>query len=383
MICNGERRHGDRTRVPIRVWIARSTTTRDAVTCNGERQHGDRTRTPIRVWIAPSTTPWDAVKFNGERRHGIARKCRFRRDRQRLQPRRGPRIRSRTDAAEQHARALATEMHSTSTGFGDRISTSRQACEWNARSRVRLECAASKPHRRPGMGTQADTRPDRAPTLTIERHSASSEFRGRISTPRYVCGSIADPHAPLECAALRISRNARNSAPRKPHAQSVGGAHRSKAQHFSSLRSPVVHTLHRASGRVRPHSPVKYTACRVVWRPGYPQPTMRENLPPAHRAQRQRRFTHLPAISVECREAPADSASGRALTAGIHSISSTRKPRLSTSAPTRTAPASAVTRQSNGRSAPGFRQPAYSAERRASRWRPCRQPSSRQPSRRR
>lgn len=163
-------------------------------------------------------------------------------------PRRSPRIRSRTDAAEQHARALSTERHSTSTALGDRISTSRQAREWHVRSRVRLECATPKPRRRSGTGTQVDTWPVRVPTLTIEIHSASSEFHGRLSTPRCVRGSIADPHSPLECAALRNSCDARKSAPGKSHARSVGGAHRSKAQHFSSSRFPVVHTLHRASG---------------------------------------------------------------------------------------------------------------------------------------
>jgi len=62
-----------------------------------------------------------------------------RREQPRPQPLGGPWCAPiRADAAEPHARALTAEIHSTSTGFGGRLSTSAHGRERHARSRVRL-----------------------------------------------------------------------------------------------------------------------------------------------------------------------------------------------------------------------------------------------------
>lgn len=131
--------------MPIRVGIAQSATTRNAVDFNGERPCGARATASIWVWIARPTTTRDAVKFNGERRRMIARQRRFECEQRRPQPRGEPCLRPEqphgSRPAADRAIALTLQMHSPSSRFGSRISTSTHTRERNAHSRVRLECA--------------------------------------------------------------------------------------------------------------------------------------------------------------------------------------------------------------------------------------------------
>ena len=179
-------------------------------------------------------------------------------------------------------------------------------------------------------------------------HSASSASGCEISTLRYGSGSIAVPRVPLECGPHRIlarhPRDSRKSAPGKPHKQSAADAHPSKAQHYSSLRAAVVHTLHRASGRMRSRSPMKSTARRVIWMPGYPQPT--------RAGTRGQRIGNVGPCTCQRPVSNAGKPSSipppATLTVRIHSVSSGWKARLSTCVPLRGRPAGTVTRQSNG-----------------------------------
>lgn len=200
-------------------------------------------------------------------------------------------------------------------------------------------------NRRSETGARADARSDRSPTLTIEIHSDSSEACGRISTSRCGCGPVDDPRTPLECTAFRISRDALKVRTRQ---------------------------VSRAIGRRR--SPFQRTAFFVVGEPGCPHPASRigphevaltgemHSVPSGSGARISttapaRRFAvgasatsvHGPAGDRrQMPESPANSASGGTLTVRIHSISSEPHGRLSTSAPQPAAPASALTRQSNG-----------------------------------
>ena len=235
------------------------------------------------------------MKFNGERGRPVARRQRLGAN-SRAPP---PTLRSvdrdsRRRGRAACARPLTAEIHSRSTGFGDRLSTSVHELERNARSHVRLECATARSGAEDHERTRHSVAP---PTLTIEIHSVASEFGHEISTPRYAAGSIADPRVPLECAAPRIparcALDARKSAPGKPHPQSVADTHPSKAQHFSSFRARLsTPCIALTDGK---HSVASDSG------PGYPQPTPRRNVRPAHR---QRRLMRLPSIGVECREVP-------------------------------------------------------------------------------
>ena len=99
-------------------------------------------------------------------------------------------------------------------------------------------------------GQEADAWFDQALVLTAEIHSASSRFRDRISTPRPPPEPIANPHEPLECAALRIL------------------AEGAEIRAGQALRAIGLR-----------HSPFGSTAFFVVAHPGCPHPLPRIRLP--------------------------------------------------------------------------------------------------------
>lgn len=178
----------------------------------------------------------------------------------------------------------------------------------------------------------------RALALTIRIHSAPSELRSRISTPWCAFGSITGSRGPLECASCRVARDARRkSLPGKHHTQSGVDAHRLKAQHFSSLRAPVVHTLHRAfAPRAFALTGEMHSVPSDPGR-GYPQSkrhmdsTLTQRAMSVHGRVRHQRQTP---------ESRVDSACARALTIRFHSVSTEWKGRLSTFARRRAASAS-------------------------------------------
>lgn len=102
---------------------------------------------------------------------------------------------------------------------------------------------------------------------------------------------------------MRGAPNSRATPARSPEVLT-----RQASRAIGHRRSPFESTaFFVVRGRGCPHaasrSPMKSTACRVIWAPGYPQPTPRRNAPPAHRHHRHHRRMHLPATGVECREA--------------------------------------------------------------------------------
>lgn len=145
------------------------------------------------------------------------------------------------------ARPLTAEIHSRSTGFGDRLSASVHELERNVRSHVRLECATARSGAEDHERTRHSVAP---PTLTIEIHSVASEFGHEISTPRYASRSIADPRVPLECAAPPHSRATRARRPEirtRQASPAIGRRHSPfESTAFLVVQGAVVHTLHRA-----------------------------------------------------------------------------------------------------------------------------------------
>jgi len=100
---------------------------------------------------------------------------------------------------------------------------------------------------------------------------------------------------------MRGAPNSRATPARHPEVRT-----RQASRAIGHRRSPFESTAFfvvRGLGCPHPasRSPMKITARRVIWTRGYPQPTPRRNVRPAHR---QRRLMHLPAAGVECREAP-------------------------------------------------------------------------------
>lgn len=210
------------------------------------------------------------------------------------------------------ARTLTDEIHSASSRFDGTISTSGPVRERSTQSRLRVECATLEAARHTGSGhvrhrvRRASVEP--APTLTIEIHSAPSEFRGKISTPRSGTGlspiyrwSIADFRAPLECASVRMS-GGRPEAPAGQASHTTGRRHSPfKSTAFFVVADPGCPHLASRLRYMPPLSPVECTAFRVIGKPGYPQPKPRRHSAPAYW---QWRFMRLPPTRLKCRKAP-------------------------------------------------------------------------------
>ncbi|UEP27629.1 MULTISPECIES: hypothetical protein [unclassified Burkholderia] len=100
------------------------------------------------------------MKSNGERGHPVTRSRRFGAN-SRARNRSAARASgfAQTRPSRMHT-TLTAEIHSTSTGFGDRLSTPAHGLEWNARSRVRLECATLEAVSKIGNGHAARSAAD-------------------------------------------------------------------------------------------------------------------------------------------------------------------------------------------------------------------------------
>ena len=277
-------------------WIDRSAATRNAVRFNGEHQALDRTGVAIRAWTGPSDARPSASRIPPSAAPGRAS--------------------GRTRVHAHRCNAQRAE----SLGKPDIPIGTEHAFA----SAVRMRGAS-----RHANGQEAGAWLDRALTLTAEIHSAPSRFRERISTPRHPPEPVTNPHEPLECAARRmLAESVETRAGQAPRA--IG----------------------------RQHSPFESTAFFVVARPGCPHPLPRvqphsvtltclthsvssgfdARLSTTGIARRFAAGASAESIQASAHDAhpmpesPADSASGPALTIRIHSISSEREGRLSTSA---------------------------------------------------
>ncbi len=160
----------------------------------------------------------------------------------------------RTGAAADRTSTLTIQKHSTSSRFGLGISTHERRRTATSHRPERLECRARWASTACDNRRGAATSVDRAPTLTIEKHSTSSRFGGRISTsrcaPSRVCSRASRDGWPALEPVIAHRESVLNQACRPIGAD----AHRSDAQHFVSFRAGVVHTGRRKSARVRdPH----------------------------------------------------------------------------------------------------------------------------------
>lgn len=99
------------------------------------------------------------------------------------------------------ARTLTVENHSASSDFERRISTWTRLRESAGEVRFRVP-------RRPEVHAGIGTLSDRASTLTFEIHSAANRLVGRTSTRESALPSIACSLPGLNCAALQTALSA-------------------------------------------------------------------------------------------------------------------------------------------------------------------------------
>ncbi len=224
-------------------WIARPTATRNAVNLNGERWHRVARARQSRGRIERSAATRNAVHFNGEHQaldrtgapiHAWTGPGDARPSASRISPSAAPELASGRTRAHTHR---CNAQRAESPGKPDIPIGTEHAFA----SAVRMRGAS-----RHANGQEAGAWLDHALTLAAEIQSASSRFRKRISTPRHPPEPIANPHEPLECAALRmLAEGVETRAGQAPRA--IG----------------------------RQYSPSESTAFFVVVRPGCPHPLPR------------------------------------------------------------------------------------------------------------
>lgn len=312
--------------MPIELWIARPTATRNAVTSNGEHRHE---RADRRGQIDRPAATRNAVHFNGEHRAF---------DRTRMP------IRAWTGPSDERPGAPRISPSAALEGAHGRMRTHTHPCnaqraEWLGKPDISIgtEHACASAVRMRGAsgrasGQEADAWFDQTPTLTTDIHSASSRFRHRISTSRHppepyresarvvrmrgtpnARGRRGNPRRTSPAAhrtpALTLRKHsifrrcaARLSTPLASYSAAFGYPHLSNAQRVEWFRCRVVHTGNCGEICCRRIRRVDSRVC------SYCSP----------HAGKPRRFGLR-----------------RALTIRMHSISSARKGRLSTSVPQR------------------------------------------------